>query len=470
MLWQKTRFGQRLGILSKLVAASSWLLIPAAAPLSAQDLGTTASRTTPSLTLSVSEHETDTASRERQLASLPEVRRITLDEAQQVAGQVNSIAARLGQLSVDAAREHRLAAAADYFPKTGFTFSNLHFDKFMGEQITITRRLLGAATTVGVPLLGQDQTLLAVNVIQPITPLLKVRQAVKLARADENIARAKAGLPVTELARALEKNYFDLLIAQKQMELAEARVRNARAGRLIAGTMPVALTRERSEAETTAAKEWRESSDKVKELTASLNERLGWPTDTELALEPPVPLVERISLQEAVDAALRANPTVIEAEQTVHKAQAGVKLAKLDYIPDIAVFGGYAHQAEVIPLLPRDFSYIGVLGSYNIFDFGKREHSSRERSAQMKMAETALELTKLKVASAVRTSYFELERSRTFSEVARRETATRVFVARRDTNDFDIQTSDLEISLEMLQLDYRHRRAYGELMAIMGQE
>jgi outer membrane protein TolC len=469
MVWQKTRPRQYWGILSKLVAAS-FGFVPAAALVSAQDLGTTASRTTPSLTFSVSEYDADAAAREWQLASLNVARRITLEEAQQIAGQATNIAARLGQLGVDAAREHRLAAAADYFPKTGLTFSNLHFNKFMGEQITIVRPLLGVTNVVGVPLVGQDQTLLAVNVIQPVTPLLKVRQAVKLARADENIARAKAGLPVTELARTLEKNYFDLLIAQKQLELAEARVRSARAGRLVSGITPVALNLEHSEAETTAVNEWREYADQVKALTASLNERLGWPIDTQLALEAPAPLVERISLQQAVDAALSANPTVIEAEQTVHKAQAGVKLAKLDYIPDIAVFGGYAHQSDVVPLLPDDFSYIGILGSYNIFDFGKREHSKRERSAQMKMAETALELTKLKVASAVRTSYLELERSRTRSEVARRETATHVLASRRDTGDVDITTSQLRNSLEMLQLEYRHRHAYGELIAMMGQQ
>ena len=76
-------------------------------------------------------------------------------------------------------------------------------------------------------------------------------------------------------------------------------------------------------------------------------------------------------------------------------------------MPDIAVTGGYAIQSSVIPALPRNFSYIAVFGSYDIFDFGKREHSLRERSAQVRMAETALELTRAKVAAAVKTSYQE---------------------------------------------------------------
>src|SRR5262245_36834706 len=158
MLWQKTKLGQCCGLSSRLVAASSVLLMCGTAPLSAQVLGAA--------------------------ASLPVVRRITLDQAQQTAAQASSLTARLGQLSVDAAREHRLATAADYFPKIGLSLTNLHFNKFMGQEIAVARR------TVGFPLLGRDQTFVGVNVIQPITPLFKVRQAVKFARADENIARA----------------------------------------------------------------------------------------------------------------------------------------------------------------------------------------------------------------------------------------------------------------------------------------
>jgi outer membrane protein TolC len=85
---------------------------------------------------------------------------------------------------------------------------------------------------------------------------------------------------------------------------------------------------------------------------------------------------------------------VIEAQQTVEKARAATKVSKLDYVPDIAVIGGWAFQDDVVPLLPNNFGYVGVMGSYNIFNFGKREYSIKERGTQLKMARTALELTK----------------------------------------------------------------------------
>ena len=50
----------------------------------------------------------------------------------------------------------------------------------------------------------------------------------KIARADENIARAKAGMPVTAITRQVEKNFFDLLVAQRERVAAQADSRHAR--------------------------------------------------------------------------------------------------------------------------------------------------------------------------------------------------------------------------------------------------
>src|SRR4029434_3257215 len=71
------------------------------------------------------------------------VRRITLPEAQARAGA--SPAVRAAQLTVDAARYHREAVAADYFPKISSTFFNLHFNKLMGERVALPRRQFDAA-------------------------------------------------------------------------------------------------------------------------------------------------------------------------------------------------------------------------------------------------------------------------------------------------------------------------------------
>src|SRR5215813_5785307 len=84
-------------------------------------------------------------------AEAADARRITLDEAQAEAAAAS--AANLAQLGVNAARYHREAIRADYFPKIDSMFVNLHFNKFMGQRIPVFGR------TTELPLLDKDQTL-----------------------------------------------------------------------------------------------------------------------------------------------------------------------------------------------------------------------------------------------------------------------------------------------------------------------
>jgi outer membrane protein TolC len=387
------------------------------------------------------------------------VRRFTLEEAKaQAASAINPLV-RLGQLSVEAAKQHRQGVQADYFPKIGLTVSNFHFNKFMGQEITVQCPIVGGAATFGVPLFSKDQTLFAATATQPITPLFKIREVVNLARADERIARAKAGMPVSETAMKVEKNYFDLLVAQCELVAAKANAKKIESKQMIAsnGATPVISEEYRNEL-IEADKGLVTAESKVKELSASMNEMVGWADETRLELVPPDPLEEQISLRETAQKALAANPELVEAEQNVLKAKAGSKLSKLDYVPDVAVIGGYANQT-LMPLLPRDFSFVGLVMSYNLFDFGKREHAVKERTAQREMAGIAVQLTEAKLSASVRDSYFELERSRQFVLLARRPGATgQTLSVKFDPNDPDVTSARAKMDVELFRAEYTTAR------------
>jgi outer membrane protein TolC len=413
----------------------------------------------------------DTALYSRSTTAQTGPRRITLEEAKQQAATTSNPMAHLAQLQVEAARQHRLGTQSDYFPKLSSTFTNFHFNKFMGQEITIQRPILGGTTTGGVPLAGKDQTLVAVTAAQPVTPLFKLHEVVNIARADERIAMAKAGMPV-ETASNVEKAYYGLLVAQRQLAIARHNADHLRNKRLVASnaSLPPTMPADDEEAGMASAKELMIADTKVKELTVSLNLLLGYPSETELDLIPPITQMEAISLKEATDKAMAANPEVVEAEQTVVKARAASRLSKLDYVPDFAVLGGYAYNGNMIPLLPRDFSFIGIVGSYNLFDFGKREHTIRERTAQLGMAETALELTKAKVAAGVKNSYFEMEQSRKLSELAHHLSsailAQRVGYAEDDS---ELAVSRAKVEVEIFQADLDYRQALAQLRIEMGE-
>jgi outer membrane protein TolC len=397
-------------------------------------------------------------------------RLITLAEAQQQAAGAENPLARLGALQVEAAKQNRLAFHAQYFPNISATFANLHFNKFMGEQIQLRRPILGTTIPVALPLTGKDQTLAAFNLIQPLTPLLKVQQAVKIARADENIARAKAGMPVSETARKVEKNYFDLLIAQRELIVARVKAKTIQDKYLIASNSSAPRLSAEQEAELIGAEKTLVlANSKVQELSVSLNGLIGLPEETELELVAPPPVVEEVSLAEATQKAMMTNPEVVEAEQTAIKARAGRRLAKLDYVPDVVVLGGYVYQQNVVPLLPQDFTYIGVMATFTIFDGGKREHTVKMRNAQVEAAELAVVLTKAKVAASVKTSYFEMNRSRTLSELSHRMISTSLVVnAAYRPNSSEVIETRARLETEMFQAELAYREAFARLKTLMG--
>jgi len=187
----------------------------------------------------------------------------------------------------------------------------------------------------------------------------------------------------------------------------------------------------------------------VTELTQSLNALIGFAPDTELELTAPEFVDETVSLREATQQAIASNAEVVEAEQAVVKARAAAKLSKLEYVPDVAVIGAYTYQTA-IPLLPRDFSFIGVMATYNIFDFGKRENIVSEHKTQLSMAEASLALVRAKVAASVQKSFLDLERVRQIRDLTRQ-----VAVMFQSSSEAKTSLANAEANMYQAVLDYR---------------
>ena len=397
------------------------------------------------------------------------VRRITLREAQQLAQAASDPLKRLGELQVEAAEQHRLGVRSLYFPSVATQFLNLHLSENPGELLTFQRPLTGGLINVPVQVVFQDQTLFNVVATQPITQLFAVHQLAKIARADENIARAKAGMPVEAVSRQVEKNFFDLLVAERELAAATTNARNVRTGWMTVGDSRAPGTAVQQadalRAETAATL----LAGSVTTLTASLNELLGLASDTRLELVPPAPLAENLTLKDAL-AQAQASPSaeVIEAEQTAAKAHAARKIAKLEYVPGVAVLGGYLHQdALASTVLPESFAYVGVLATYTLFDGLKREHAVKEAAAQEQAAELGVQLTKAKVAAAVKSAYFELERSRDAYNLARQMLPTTHAGLSFVSNNSDTDSRRARAEADVFRAEITYREAYAALTSIL---
>jgi outer membrane protein TolC len=409
----------------------------------------------------------------RDLADLPaSVRRVTLQQAQQLAAAATNPLVRLGQLQVEAAEQHRLGVKSNYYPSVTTQAYGLRLSTFPGDALTVQRPLAGTFVSVPVNIIDQSQFAANVVAVQPITPLLAVRQLVKVARADENIARAKAGMPVTERASIVEKSYFDLLIAERELISAGSEARKVQAKWVAVSDSGTArISTEQQTDAFGAAKSMLLAASRVKELTASLNDLLGLPAETRLELVPPEPLVENVSLNETTANATTGSAEVIEAEQTAIKAHAGSKLAKMEYFPTIAVMGGYTHQNVVNAILKDNFGYIGVVGTYTLFNAGKRERAVKEARTQAEAADLGVQLTKAKVAGAVKTAYLRLEGTRQLYQLARRMVSPARPVEASYTPDAqDIDPARAKLEAELFRADLEYRQAYAQVKSLISNQ
>ena len=260
------------------------------------------------------------------------------------------------------------------------------------------------------------------------------------------------------------------MIAQRELVSAEAESRKIQVKWLSASSSGAPSVSPQQETDMIGAeKEVMLATSKVKELTASLNDLLGLPEETKLVLVPPEPLTEDTSMDDAVDKAVAANVAVVEAEQTAVKAKAGSALSKMQYFPSVAIVGGYTNQNALNVILPRDFSYIGFIATYTVFDFGKRERGVKESDAQAEMAELAVPLTKAKVSAEVKSSYFELERSRKLSQMARRMvSAVQVVDASVQSDNSEVESAQAKMEADMYRAELEYRQAYSRLKSLMG--
>jgi outer membrane protein TolC len=410
--------------------------------------------------------------------------RLTLEEAQ--ARAVSTQAVVLTAAGVDAAHFHHKALQSEYFPRVGAYLVNIHYNKFMGDTIQLfARRPLIPTFTRNVPLFDKDQTFVGPTVTQPLTPIFKIREAVRIAKADERIAEAKAYAASAQLTADVERAYFDLLIAQRRQTEASANVEVAERKLQIASAaaLPVDGAAERETALLEAQKALLAASDKVTELTRSLTGLTGLPEAARLELIPPPPVVIEADFspqppQKTVQAAppqkprpvIAIDPEIVEAEEGVVKAKAARRLAKLEYLPDAVITGGYMFQTG-IPLLPDDFSWIGVIATWTIFDFGKRERTIKERDAQVTMAKANLELVQAKAAAGAQKIVMDVDRTRRILQLTRQVVSMHRAMTPRDQDpgpEARAALAKAEAEMFQAELDYRTTCAQMKLV-ISGQ-
>lgn len=355
--------------------------------------------------------------------------KLTLSDAVRIALSQNH-ALKIARLKVVENEQKKAGNKADYFPKIKNESAFLHVTSL--ENLEIPRGAFGLIPNAG-PVPAQSELItqgsqnvetIGDGISQPLTPLIRIRQANRIAASEVVASREELKKAENEVAVKVHEVYYGILIARLQKKAAEqnsayARTRLSESREDVRNGSALNVDVIDSQAGLLQSEQTMLTIDlRVSDLSYELNDLLGLPLGTPVELSPvEVTAPTESPREELLRVALEGNPDITSAAQKVGQAKAAVTAAKSAYIPDIAVFARQSYQNGV-PFLVHNFGTFGITMNYDVFDFGKRRASIREHEAQLAEAQENLERLKEQVSVQVEQSYNKVERTRKMLEVA----------------------------------------------------
>jgi outer membrane protein TolC len=363
-----------------------------------------------------------------------ETKHLTLPEAVELAMKGNS-AVKIARFKVDEKAKKVDSTSADYYPRLS------NESRYLGlsdqQLVTIPKGSLGNVTGLG-PFPGKETSisqgsstffLSSTTLSQPVTTLIKIHDATKIARSDRDVAKAEARQTENDVILVVHQLYYGLLAARKQKEAAEAGLsaalemqREAENAVLSKTVLEVSLNEAR-----TAVLQNKQSlitaDTQIADFNSELNNILGLPLDTVLDLSDPGASDGPVQPREYyLQTASSGNAELEAAKASVDKARGGVKAAYDEYIPDISLYATHMYQ-DGAPFLTDNVGTFEVMMTWNIWDWGKRGSVVGERKAQLSQAEENLRRIDDQVTVEMEKAYRKLERTRNMMAVARESLA-----------------------------------------------
>jgi outer membrane protein TolC len=374
--------------------------------------------------------------------SVGQERKLTLQEAVELAAHANH-GLKAASFAVAAEEQKRRIAKSNYFPVITNDSNFLHITNL--QRVEVPASAFGSGIpassiflTQGTQTFESSGTMIA----QPITQLVKIHEANKIATADVNASQAAFHKASNDVAFHVRELYYRVLTSQLQRDAAELQITsgsenlNESTEQVKNGSL-LEVARVESTANLLEARQTLLTTEmQISDLTFQLNDALGLPLDTKLVLDPNVDVALDIPPREqSIQIALNDNPEIKEAMQALARARAAHSAAKAEYIPDITAFARHSYQNGV-PFVDRNFGTFGIHLSYDVFDGGKRRALVKERRNEISEAEENLHRIKDEVEVRIHTIYNRLDVARAMVNVRKEYLAARQENARLSEDQF----------------------------------
>src|SRR5258705_6165719 len=341
---------------------------------------------------------------------------------------LNNRSLKNARLTVEKDEDEIAAIRTSRFPSAHFYA--LVAEDMVKHQPNVTNPLtgilpgLGPFFTLSTP--RRPTAVFAAQVLQPISQQYRIGlniDAVKLAR-DGKQQDLRAG--EQSLVNNVKKTYYGILQSESALENVRDEVKSYRELDRVTGdfvVQQVVLKSDHLQVQTRLAKAEYEAVDLTNRLSTQkeqLNKLLGRDLLTDFSVSP-VADATALDYDIAISRrrALQQRSELSEARLRIGQAKLDKRLKKSEYIPDVSVGFTSLSLRNFDEIVPRSIASVGVVMSWEIFDWGRKKRQLAEKSKTIEQAENAFKETEDQILIEVGDKFRRLQQTQQALRVAR---------------------------------------------------
>ena len=384
---------------------------------------------------------------------------LTLEEAVSLARSHNRELKQAG-LEIHKQKEAFGEAKTHLYPR--FDTYVLASELLTPLDFTIRAGTLGTFSATG-PIPAKDSVIhtparpvaiASATVTQPLTQLIRIDLSIKQQKLESQLSQQNYFEREQELVNEVRRAYYAILQSQSELESQRALLvyveelqqltgrRLHQEAVLKADSLRITAQRSKVLYQLTVIQ------NALADQKEALNHLLGRDLQAEVTVEMvPASLPEESSLQEARKRATEKRPE-IKAE-TIKKERAALetKIEKTRYIPDISVQANYL-TAPNISFLPQNVGAVGVLLTWQPWDWGQKRHNIAQKVDAENQAQLSIDNVKDQVLQEVDSSFRRLREARELLTAAQ---AARDAEAEKLRNEMDAYSHQTVLLSDLLQ-------------------
>ena len=396
---------------------------------------------------------------------------LTLDEALAIALRENR-SIKNARLGVEKSKDHLAAQRTARFPV--IKLYTMVSEDLVKQDLNVTNPLqtvlpgLGPFFTISTH--RKPTAVFGAQLLQPISQQYKIGLAVDLARLERQMDQEKLRAEQQALVGEVKRTYYAILLSESGLRNVRDEVASYRELDRVTGEFvlrQVALRGDQLQVQARLAKaeyDLADLSNRLETQKEQLNRLLGRDVFTEFR----VALVSQtITFETDVATARRRaveqRPEVKQARLRIEQAKLDRRIKKSEYIPDVSAGFSFLALRNFADVVPRNVGSVGVVMSWEVFDWGRKKRQLAEKSKTIEQAENAAREIQDQILIEVSDKFRKLQQTRLAlhtakvgSESAREK--LRVMVA--NYKEFAVLLSEvLQSQAFVAEADHRYQQA-----------